>query len=143
MNGEGRSGKGAITDEAAPGERGDAWIDVCASEALVEGGDGVRFEWADPADGGRPSAAFVVRYDGYARAFLNRCAHLPAELDWLPGRFFDDSGLYLICATHGALYEADTGRCVAGPCNGGRLAMLRCVERDGRVRVAVGRPVDR
>ncbi|RPH65116.1 MAG: Rieske (2Fe-2S) protein [Burkholderiales bacterium] len=118
-------------------------MDVCASEALPEGGDGVRFEWPDPADGGRPSAAFVVRYDGCARAFLNRCAHLRAELDWLPGRFFDDSGLYLICATHGALYEADSGRCVAGPCSGGRLAPLRCVERDGRVRVAVGRPVDR
>jgi nitrite reductase/ring-hydroxylating ferredoxin subunit len=114
----------------------EAWIDVCASEVLSEGGDGVRFEWPDPADAGRAVPAFVVRFDGRARAYLNRCAHQPGELDWLPGRFFDDAGLYLICATHGAAYEADTGRCVAGPCRGASLAALHCEERDGRVRVA-------
>ena len=50
------------------------------------------------------AAAFAVRFRGRVRAFLNRCGHLPVELDWEEGRFFDASGLYLICATHGALY---------------------------------------
>ena len=100
------------------------WIDVCASGELVEGGDGVRF-------------------DGQPRAFLNRCAHVAMELDWLPGRFFDEAGLYLICATHGALYEPDSGACVAGPCRGAALLALRCEERGGRVRVAAEPPPDR
>ena len=58
---------------------------------------------------------------------------MPIELDWLPGRFFDDSRRYLICATHGALYAPDSGRCVAGPCQNGRLEVLPVVERDGGV----------
>jgi nitrite reductase/ring-hydroxylating ferredoxin subunit len=119
------------------------WLDVCASEALAEGGDGVRFEWPDPRDDGRPAPAFVVRFDGRARAWLNRCQHTAVELDWLPGRFFDDSGLYLICAMHGALYEPDSGECVAGPCRGANLVPLRCEERDGRVTVALAQPSNR
>jgi len=134
----------AAAERASRDEDRVAWLDVCASEALVEGGDGVRFEVPDPAGGEGCATAFVVRYDGRPRGFLNRCAHLPAELDWLPGRFFDEAGLYLICATHGATYEADTGRCVAGPCVGASLVALRCEERGGRVRVALERrPIDR
>lgn len=116
----------------------DGWIDVCASGELVEGGDGVRFEWGEPRERGGRQPAFVVRFDGWPRAFLNRCAHVAMELDWLPGRFFDEAGLYLICATHGALYEPDSGVCVAGPCHGAALVALRCEEREGRVSVAAG-----
>ena len=109
------------------------WHDVCASTELVDGGDGVRFEW--PGTGGVPLTAFVVRHRGTARAFVNRCPHRFAELDWLPGRFFDDAGLYLVCSMHGALFEADTGACVAGPCVGDGLDPLACEEHEGRVRV--------
>ena len=43
----------------------------------------------------------------------------------------------LVCAAHGALYEPDTGRCVAGPCLGARLVGLRVREReDGAIAVA-------
>ncbi len=113
--------------------RSGAWFDVCASADLLDGGDGVRFECAG-ADG-LPRSAFVVRQDGRVRAFVNRCPHRAAELDWLPGRFFDDAGLYLVCSMHGALFEADTGDCVAGPCLGDRLEPIACEEREGRVRV--------
>ncbi|MDQ8021676.1 MAG: Rieske 2Fe-2S domain-containing protein [Moraxellaceae bacterium] len=103
---------------------------ICASEALAEGGDGVRFALTTP-DG--EQSAFVVRFDGKPRAYLNRCAHVAVELDWNPGKFFDDSGLYLICATHGALYEADTGHCAGGPCRGGALIPLKVLEQDGNI----------
>lgn len=103
---------------------------ICTSAELQDGGDGVRFTVARP---GGERAAFVVRFDGKVYAYLNRCAHVPIELDWLPGRFFDDSRRYLICATHGALYAPDSGRCVGGPCRNGRLEVLPIVERDGGV----------
>lgn len=64
------------------------------------------------------------------------CPHRFAELDWLPGRFFDDAGLYLVCSMHGALFEPGSGACVAGPCAGDRLEPLACEEHEGRVRVA-------
>lgn len=111
-----------------------AWLDVCASGDLVDGGDGVRFDWVDAR--GDVRAAFVVRHRGRVQGFINRCPHRFAELDWLPGRFFDDAGLYLVCSMHGALFEADTGVCVAGPCAGDGLEPLASEEHEGRVRVA-------
>jgi nitrite reductase/ring-hydroxylating ferredoxin subunit len=100
---------------------------ICASAELADGGAGVRF--------GLPSGsvAFVVRHHGIARAFVNRCPHAGTELDWQPGEFFDETGLYLICSTHGALFEPGTGFCVAGPCRGASLEPLAIRERDGQV----------
>jgi len=78
-------------------------------------------------------AAFVVRFRGQVAAFLNRCGHVPVELDWQQGEFFDSSGLYLICATHGALYAPDSGRCLGGRCNGKGLVKVSVSEEDGWV----------
>jgi nitrite reductase/ring-hydroxylating ferredoxin subunit len=103
---------------------------ICASAALVEAGEGVRF---DVAHAGQTLPAFVVRYGGAPRAYLNRCAHVPMELDWSPGNFFDLSATLLVCSTHGAVYDPTTGRCVGGPCRGARLTPLAVTERDGAV----------
>lgn len=103
---------------------------VCAADELQEGGPGVRFSVALEK---REIGAFVVRFDGAAHGYLNQCAHVPMELDWQEGRFFDASGLYLMCATHGAVYAPDSGECVGGPCRGASLAKLRIEERDGQV----------
>jgi len=104
---------------------------ICASEALVDGAKGVRFE-LDPRRFFVP-VGFAVRHCGKVRAYVNRCPHAGTELDWNPGEFFDDSGLYLICSTHGALFEPGSGRCVAGPCRGASLQPLEIRERDGEV----------
>lgn len=103
---------------------------ICASSELIEGGLGVRFE-VMRAGVGVP--AFVVRYRGEPRAYVNRCAHVPVELDWQPGAFFDSSGLYLICAVHGALFAPETGHCLAGRCAGRGLEPLAVIERAGGV----------
>jgi nitrite reductase/ring-hydroxylating ferredoxin subunit len=103
---------------------------ICASGDLLDGGDGIRFTVTRPT-GEEP--AFVVRHGGRVRAYLNRCAHVPVELDWQPGRFFDSDRRYLICATHGALYEPGSGYCFAGPCKGRTLVPVEVEERDGGV----------
>jgi nitrite reductase/ring-hydroxylating ferredoxin subunit len=103
---------------------------ICHSEELVDGGKGVRFEVERY---GVKEPAFVVRHGGSARAYLNRCAHVPTELDWNAGEFFDHEGRYLVCATHGALYSAESGRCIAGRCNGKGLTALAVFESDGQV----------
>lgn len=109
---------------------GNPGIPVCASDTLIEGGKGVRFP---VTAGGEDATGFAVRYDGVVRAYLNRCAHVPIELDWNEGDFFESSGLYLMCSTHGALYTPDTGRCAGGPCRGGRLHPIIVYEKDGQV----------
>jgi nitrite reductase/ring-hydroxylating ferredoxin subunit len=55
-------------------------------------------------------------FEGRVHAYLNRCSHLPVKLDWQEGSSSNASGLYLICATHGALYAPDTGHCLSGRC---------------------------
>jgi nitrite reductase/ring-hydroxylating ferredoxin subunit len=103
---------------------------ICPSAALADGGDGVRFE---VRRGGAPHPAFAIRHGGRVYAYLNRCAHVGVELDWLPGRFFDADGMVLICSTHGALYDPASGACLGGPCRGGALAAIPVDEVDGAV----------
>ena len=71
-----------------------------------------------------------MRFQGQPHAYLNRCSHVAMELDWQPDRFFDDTGRWLMCATHGAVYEPATGECQGGPCRGG-LFKIELLERDG------------
>lgn len=103
---------------------------ICASAEVAECGKGFRFSFERR---GRPVSAFVIRFRGRIHAYFNECGHVPAELDWLPGEFFDDSKLYLICSIHGALYAPDTGRCMGGRCQGKGLQALGVEERDGGI----------
>jgi nitrite reductase/ring-hydroxylating ferredoxin subunit len=103
---------------------------ICASDALSDAGDGVRFELAW---NGETAKAFVIRHNGRLHAYLNQCGHIPVELDWQEGQFLDHSGLYLICSTHGALYSPETGHCISGRCAGKGLTPLPVTEENGHV----------
>lgn len=103
---------------------------ICASQELADSGRGVRFE---VEYFGQPAPAFAVRHAGRVHAYLNRCAHVAMELDWQEGVFFDSAGRDLLCSTHGAVYDAASGRCLGGPCNRAPLVKLRIEERDGKV----------
>uniref|UniRef100_UPI003567C91D Rieske (2Fe-2S) protein n=1 Tax=Hydrogenophaga sp. TaxID=1904254 RepID=UPI003567C91D len=81
---------------------------------------------------GQTCRAFAIRYQGRVHAYLNRCTHVAMELDWQPDRFFDDTGSWLLCASHGAAYEPATGACAGGPCRGG-LVKIELVEHGGVV----------
>ena len=103
---------------------------ICASEALADSGRGVRFE---VEYFGERAGAFAVRYRGEVHAYLNRCSHVPMELDWQEGVFFDATGRDLLCSTHGATYDARSGRCLGGPCHRTPLVKLKVEERGGNV----------
>lgn len=103
---------------------------ICASEALKDAGKAVRFE---VEYFGENTPAFVVRFAGNVHGYLNRCGHMPMELDWREGEVFDLEGRDLICSTHGATYAADSGRCLGGPCGKTPLVSLRMEERGGKV----------
>jgi nitrite reductase/ring-hydroxylating ferredoxin subunit len=105
-------------------------LHLCPSAELAEKG---RAHVFDVLHYGEPARAFALRYDGRIVAYLNRCLHVPAEMDWQPGEFLDSSKEYILCSTHGAAYEPQTGRCAGGPCGRGRLTSIDIVERDGEV----------
>ncbi|RZJ03280.1 MAG: Rieske (2Fe-2S) protein [Haliea sp.] len=105
-------------------------IPLCNGADLHDGGLAVPF---DVVFGGQTCRAFAIRFEGRPHAYLNRCAHVAMEMDYQPNRFFDDSGRWLLCATHGAAYHPSTGECAGGPCRGG-LVRIALSEQDGVVR---------
>lgn len=102
---------------------------LCNSSELLDGGLAVPF---DVVYLGQTCRAFAIRFEGRVHAYLNRCRHVAMEMDYQPDHFFDITGRWLMCATHGALYQPDTGACREGPCRGG-LLKIDLVERDGVV----------
>jgi nitrite reductase/ring-hydroxylating ferredoxin subunit len=102
---------------------------LCHSHDLLERGLAVPF---DINYAGQTCRAFAIRYDGLPQAYLNRCTHVAMELDWQPNRIFDAGGQWLVCASHGAAYQPDTGQCAGGPCRGG-LVKITLSEKDGVV----------
>lgn len=104
-------------------------IALCNAAELLDGGVAVSF---DVVYQGQNCRAFAVRYNHRVHAYLNRCNHVPMEMDYQPDRFFDLTGQWLICATHGATYQPETGLCQGGPCRGG-LVKITLDERDGVV----------
>ncbi|MEB3766548.1 Rieske (2Fe-2S) protein [Acinetobacter sp. MD2] len=61
---------------------------------------------------------FITQRDGVFYAYKNLCPHLQVELEFLENQFLDQDQEYIECSTHGALFQVDTGECVAGPCSG-------------------------
>ena len=114
-----------MTPAQAEGER----VPLCNAGELVDGGLAVPF---DVVYAGQTCRAFAVRFRGQVHAYLNRCTHVAMELDWQPNRFFDDTGQWLLCGSHGAAYRPDSGACAGGPCRGA-LIRIDLTERDGVV----------
>ena len=103
---------------------------LCAADFLEPGHLGFRFEVSRD---GQTLPAFVIRHIDGVSAFLNRCGHRDLELDWSLGEFFDQESRWLICATHGALYDPVTGSCKSGPCSGAGLTTLDVIEEEGAI----------
>ena len=64
---------------------------------------------------GREEECFLVNHGGSLYAYVNRCCHVPMSMDWIENRFMTEDKQYILCATHGACYQPDTGECVSGP----------------------------
>ncbi|MEO6361834.1 MAG: Rieske 2Fe-2S domain-containing protein [Caldimonas sp.] len=115
---------------AGPGDLAGPPQRLCGSAELEEKGRAVLFDVLHYRE---PARAFALRFDGRVVAYLNRCAHVPTELDWQPGEFLDSAKEFILCSIHGAAYEPRHGRCIAGPCGSGRLTQIAVEERDGGV----------
>jgi nitrite reductase/ring-hydroxylating ferredoxin subunit len=71
-----------------------------------------------------PLRGFVVRVADGARAYLNRCAHQQFALNYRAHEFLTPDGSLILCRVHGALFDKQSGYCVAGPCAGRSLIAL-------------------
>ena len=60
---------------------------------------------------------FAVRKQGQIHVYWNRCPHLGTPLEWEEDKFLDGDNALIQCATHGALFQIETGKCLVGPCH--------------------------
>lgn len=86
-------------------------------------------------DGDWPFRGFVVRKGDAVYAYQNFCVHVGHPLNWSPDRFLSKDRGTIICASHGATYEIETGYCFAGPGSGRSLRKLAVDVRNGVVYV--------
>jgi nitrite reductase/ring-hydroxylating ferredoxin subunit len=106
-----------------PGER------LCALAEIPEpGARGFRFR-----RGELMFAGFVVRQAGRVMGYVDRCPHAGWPLAVLDERFLTRDGERILCSGHGALFRPEDGVCVAGPCEGRRLAPWPVEVREGAV----------
>ena len=73
---------------------------------------------------GEKQSGFVVFFDAKYYAYRNKCQHLAVELDWDNNEFFEEEEKFIVCATHGAIYEPSSGNCIMGPCAGKKLETI-------------------
>ncbi len=77
----------------------------------------------------------VTRVGNRYFAFQNLCKHLPVTLDAGDGNVSSEDHQHLQCHMHGAMYELESGECIAGPCVGARLNRLKTREDGSRILV--------
>lgn len=106
---------------------------LAAIEASRLEGDGqtVGFEYRDSF--GRTRQGLVVRHGGEYVAFRNHCPHWSTPLTEGGDGVFDAATGELVCQTHGARFDAETGECLVGPCRGQSLEKLRVDREDDRL----------
>ena len=86
-------------------------------------------------DGEWPFRGFVVRQGDEIHAYQNYCMHAGHPLNWAPDKFLTKDRTAIICASHGALYDIESGECFAGPCRGKTLRRVTVEVRDGVIYV--------
>lgn len=77
---------------------------------------------------------FITQRDGSFFAYQNLCPHLGVSLEYMEDQFLDMDKEYIICSTHGALFQVDSGECLWGPCQGEFLNKVEIkVHSDGGI----------
>jgi nitrite reductase/ring-hydroxylating ferredoxin subunit len=88
--------------------------------------------------GNWPLRGLVVRVGGDVRGYVNHCPHAGHPLNLQPHRFLTSDNALILCSSHGALFEKQTGYCVAGPCAGRSLRAVPLAVEAGFVMLADG-----
>jgi len=102
---------------------------LCVFAALPDGAAALVGDKRAPAQ----ERILVVRRGERIAGFVNCCPHMGLPLDWKPDRLALGGGAFLRCSHHGAVFRVDDGVCVAGPCLGDSLDVVKLRIVDGVV----------
>ena len=79
----------------------------------------------------------AVNKHGKVHVYYNQCPHLRLPLEWQTDQFLNDDYSLIQCATHGALFDIVSGRCVYGPCQGQSLQQVENAIADNIIYVNI------
>ena len=96
---------------------------VCHVNDLKKNGMSYKYEFLD--NDKNKISIFLINFNGKIYGYKNICAHLPVSLDWDNNLFFDNDKKKLICSTHGAKFNPESGLCIYGPCFGKKLTKIK------------------
>ena len=85
--------------------------------------------------GRKTVALFIVHKDDRFHAYINSCPHTGVNLEWQQDQFLDMDNMFIQCSTHDALFETDSGLCIAGPCVGDSLEAVELVIDNDQISV--------
>jgi nitrite reductase/ring-hydroxylating ferredoxin subunit len=80
-----------------------------------------------------PHYVVVIRRSGQLYGYVNSCPHIGTPLDLMPDRFLTEDGTQLLCSTHGARFDIETGLCTDGPCQGDHLQPVPVAVDKGQI----------
>lgn len=109
---------------------------LCHADEIGEGDARGFLPWP-----GARRKVIVLRKNGDLHAWLDSCPHYDGgtPMAWKADAYFNADRSRLVCFSHGALFDPETGECVIGACLGKRLRRVPIVEEaDGLVRLAEG-----
>ncbi len=109
-------------------------IRICNLNQLEDPGSRGFFLWLGDVE----VEGFLVHKGGIVSAFLNRCPHTGAPLNWSPHQFLDLDGEFIQCSLHGAIFRTEDGFCVRGPCVGESLESIPVGLEEGVIWVGFG-----
>ena len=72
-------------------------------------------------EGDWPLRGFLVKTAKGVAAYVNYCPHAGHPLNFKADKFLTPDRNLILCASHGALFTRDEGKCIAGPCPGQSL----------------------
>lgn len=106
-------------------------IPLCPTDAISDPGS----KAFEVKHGRKSVQLFVVHKDGAFSAYINSCPHTGINLEWQQDQFLDMDNMFIQCSTHDALFEIDSGLCIAGPCVGDTLQTVELIIEDGQLAV--------
>ncbi len=104
-------------------------LPLCRREEIPDGGA----KGVDLGAAYEPREIFLLREGDAVYGYVNSCPHMGTPLEMVDDQFVNEDG-FIVCSTHGALFEIDDGACIAGPCMGDFLTPVQLdVNHEGKV----------
>lgn len=103
-------------------------------EADIAEGDAKGF----PMGGASKPKVIVLRHEGRLIGWLDACPHYPGgtPMAWRTDAYLSGDKTKIVCASHGATFNKETGECELGPCLGQSLTPVPLrVEATGEVHI--------